>query len=85
MKAMVVYDSGYGNTEKIAQAIGNALGPPENVETLRVGNARPEQFTGLDYLIVGSPTQRFWPTVATKKPAEEHSQKRSARCQGSCI
>ena len=66
MKAMVVYDSGYGNTEQIAQAIGNALGPLETVEILRVGNVRPEQFAGLDYLIVGSPTQRFRPTGAIK-------------------
>jgi len=33
MKAVVVYDSAYGNTEKIAQAIGRALGAPEDTET----------------------------------------------------
>ena len=65
MKALVVYDSVFGNTERIARAIGNALGRPEDVETLSVGNVRPEQLTGLKLLIVGSPTRGFRPTPAT--------------------
>jgi flavodoxin I len=65
MKAMVVYDSAYGNTEKIAQAIGQALGSPEDVEIVRVGDVKPEQLTGTALLVVGSPTQRFRPTGAT--------------------
>ena len=64
MKALVVYDSFFGNTEQIAQAIGNALGSPEDVEILRVGDVKPEQFTGLELLIVGSPTRGFKPTPA---------------------
>ncbi len=65
MKALVVYDSVFGNTEQIAQAIGNALGSQEDVEILRVGNVKPEQLTGLKLLIVGSPTRQFRPTAAT--------------------
>lgn len=65
MKAMVVYDSAYGNTEQIAQAIGEALGAQAEVETLRVGDVRPQQLTAVDLLIVGSPTQKFRPTPAT--------------------
>jgi flavodoxin len=64
MKAMVVYDSVFGNTEKIAQAIGHALGSPEDVETVQVGNVKPEQLAGLTLLIVGSPTRKFSPTAA---------------------
>jgi flavodoxin len=65
MKALVVYDSVFGNTERIARAIGNALGGPEDVETLSVSNVKPEQLTGLRLLIVGSPTRGFRPTPAT--------------------
>jgi flavodoxin I len=65
MKAMVVYDSAYGNTEQIAQAIGQALGSPEDVEIVQAGSAKPEQLAGLTLLIVGSPTQKFSPTGAT--------------------
>ena len=64
MKAMVVYDSVFGNTEKIAQAIGHALGFPEDVEIVQVGNVKPEQLAGLTLLIVGSPTRKFSPTAA---------------------
>lgn len=65
MKALVVYDSVFGNTEQIARAIGSALGSPEDVEVLRVGNVRPEHLSGLNLLIVGSPTRGFRPTPAT--------------------
>lgn len=64
MKALVVYDSVFGNTERIAQAIGDALGRAEDVETLSVGHVRPEKLTGLKLLIVGSPTRGFRPTPA---------------------
>ena len=67
MKAMVAYDSAYGNTEQIARAIGEALGPQENVETLRVGDVTPERLTGVSLLVVGCPTQKFSPTGATTK------------------
>jgi flavodoxin len=66
MKALVVYDSFFGNTERIAQSIGNALGPPEDVGILRVVDVRPEQLAGLKLLIVGSPTRAFRPSPAMK-------------------
>jgi flavodoxin I len=59
MKALIVYDSFFGNTEKIAQAIGAALGAPPDVEVRRVSEVRMEQLTGLQWLIVGSPTRGF--------------------------
>ena len=31
MKALVIYDSFFGNTEKVAKAIGSALGGPKDV------------------------------------------------------
>lgn len=65
MKAIVAYDSAYGNTEQIAQAIGNALGQSDDIQVLRVGAVTTEQLAGLTLLIVGSPTQKFSPTGAT--------------------
>jgi len=63
MKAWVVYDSVFGNTEKVAQAMGEALG----AQTLRVGDVKPEHVVGLDVLVVGSPTRAFSPTPAIKR------------------
>lgn len=64
MKALVVYDSQWGNTEQIARAIGEALGAEPDVLVLPVGQATPGRVTvaGLDLLVVGSPTQGFRPT-----------------------
>ncbi len=65
MKAIVAYDSAYGNTEQIARAIGSALGSEQEVETLRVGDVTPQKLEGISVLVVGSPTQKFSPTAAT--------------------
>ena len=65
MKAMVVYDSQYGNTADVAKAIGDALQPSGEVTVARVGEVQPEHLSGIDLLVVGSPTQKFSPTGAT--------------------
>jgi flavodoxin len=65
LKALVVYDSQFGNTEKIGLAMRDALASQVDVEALRVDDVRPEQWAGIGLLIVGSPTQRFSPTPAT--------------------
>ena len=62
MEALVVHDSVFGNTEQVAQAIGNALDSGEGVEVLRVSSVKPERLTGVKLLIVGSPTRGFRPT-----------------------
>jgi flavodoxin I len=62
MKALVIYDSLYGNTEKIARAIGGAI--PGEVKVLRPGEVNPSELQCLDLLIVGSPTQGGRPTKA---------------------
>ena len=67
MNGLVVYDSAYGNTAKIAQAIGDALGAEADVETRQVGDVEPAQLTSVDLLVVGSPTQKFRPTGAITK------------------
>lgn len=65
LKALVVYDSQFGNTEKIGLAMRDALDSQVDVEALRVDAVKPEQLAGAGLLIVGSPTQRFNPTPAT--------------------
>jgi flavodoxin len=60
MKALVVYDSVYGNTEKIARAIGGAIAG--EVKVLPAGEVNPSELEGLDLLIAGAPTQGGRPT-----------------------
>jgi flavodoxin len=54
MKTVVVFDSTYGNTEKVARRIAEAL--PGTVKVLNVGEARPQALSGADVLVLGSPT-----------------------------
>jgi flavodoxin len=62
MKVLIVYDSVYGNTEKIAKAIGGAI--MGEVEVLRVSEANPFELKTIDLFIAGSPTQGGRPTPA---------------------
>ncbi len=55
MKALVIYDSLYGNTEKIAKAIGGAI--QGEVKVLPAAEANATELKSLDLLIIGSPTQ----------------------------
>ena len=66
MRALVVYDSVFGNTERVAQAMGEALEPLGDVDRCRVTAVEPEELTAVDLLIVGSPTRGFRPTSAAK-------------------
>lgn len=66
MKALVVYDSFFGNTEKVAKAIGSALGSPNDVKVCRVSEMNQDLLKGVELLIVGSPTRAFSPTPAIK-------------------
>jgi flavodoxin I len=65
MKALVVYDSTYSNTEKIAKAIGAALSG--DVKVLRAAEANTADFASFDLLVIGSPTYggRPMPSVVT--------------------
>lgn len=66
MKALIIYDSVYGNTEKIARAIAEAITPSNEVKILRAGEANPLELVSIDLLIVGSPTHAGRPMPATQ-------------------
>jgi flavodoxin len=65
MNALVVYDSYFGNTEKIARAVGTALGLADK-DIVKVADVKPGQVNGLDLLIVGSPTRAMQASDGTK-------------------
>ena len=55
MKILIVYDSLYGNTEKIVRAIGEGISGDAIV--LHANEATPDKLAGIDLLIVEAPTQ----------------------------
>ena len=64
MKTLVVYDSTYSNTEKIAKAIGSGI--KGDVKVLHAAEANPADFASFDLIVIGSPTYggRPMPSVA---------------------
>ncbi|NPV56088.1 MAG: flavodoxin family protein [Anaerolineae bacterium] len=68
MKGLIIYDSVWGNTEKVALTMGAALlAGKAQVQTLRAADVKPEHLAGLDFIIAGSPTQKFTALPAIKK------------------
>ena len=65
MKALVVYDSGFGNTKSIAEAIATGLASL-NAKVLPIGQLRPEDISSGDLLVVGSPINGWRPTQKTR-------------------
>jgi flavorubredoxin len=70
MNTVVVYDSQYGNTERIAQTIADALRAFGQAQAVRVDPAHPVSLQGMDLLILGSPTQGLKPTLAMQSFVE---------------
>ena len=62
MRALILYDSVFGNTEKIAQSMGTAWGNQDEVQVVRVTDFTMEHLADVKMLVVGSPTRGFRPT-----------------------
>ena len=54
MRAVIIYESMYGNTHAIAEAIGRGLAPQHEVSVVPVADATPELLDGAGLVVVGS-------------------------------
>lgn len=63
MKALVIYDSMFGNTESVARVVARTCG----AKLVNVGEFKSEDLDKIELLIIGSPTQAGQPTVAIQK------------------
>jgi len=63
VERLVIYDSFFGNTQKIAESIGEALG---NAVVKKVSDVAQDDLENLQILIVGSPTRAFQPSPDIK-------------------
>src|SRR5689334_4971428 len=64
MNTLVIYDSQYGNTERIAQTIAESCRATGSAQAVRVDPDRLVEIDDVDLLIVGCPTQAWRPTPA---------------------
>ena len=76
MRTLVVYESMYGNTHRIADAIADGLRPHGQVRCLPVGHTVPDDVAWADLVIVGGPTHaREMSTPASRASAVEGAAK----------
>jgi hypothetical protein len=69
MQALVVVESVFGNTRKIAEAVAEGLGQRAGARVVDVAEAArtPGLLDGIDLLVVGGPTHAFGMTRATTR------------------
>ncbi len=60
LKTVIVFESMFGNTEKLAREMGDGLAS-EGVQVVLadVRHVRPEDFAGCDLIVLGAPTHAF--------------------------
>ena len=58
MKALVIYDSRFGNTKQVARVVADTLGERGTVQLVPVNEVDGFEFEGVDLLVLGGPTQR---------------------------
>ena len=74
MRTVVVYESMFGNTHAIAEAIAEGLRPTGEVIVVAVGAADPELIGAADLVVVGGPTHaRGMTRPGTRDGAREQS------------
>lgn len=66
MRALVMYDSAYGNTEKVAATITETLKAVARVKQLPADHVVLPDLKNIDLLVVGSPTQGGRPMKPTQ-------------------
>lgn len=77
MNAVVVYESLYGNTREIAEAVAAGLAETAEVEVRAVADAPPEEIAGADLLVVGGPTHvHGMSSRLSRKAAAEDAKKK---------
>ena len=66
MQSLVLYDSYFGNTQQIAQAVYEILNARGQAQIMHVNDAVAGQAAEADLLIIGSPTRAFSATAPVK-------------------
>ncbi|MEU4524692.1 flavodoxin domain-containing protein [Amycolatopsis sp. NPDC024027] len=71
MRTVIVFESMFGATEKVARAIADGLSPSAGAEVVNVDDA-PADLTGVELLVVGAPTHvHGMSQAATRKSAAD--------------
>jgi flavodoxin len=80
MRALVVYESMFGNTRLIAEAIGRGLATEFGVDVVEVDSA-PMSTDDYDVLLIGGPTHAF--SMSTKQSRSDTAAKAEGEVESS--
>ena len=69
MRAVIVYESMYGNTHLVADAVADGLASVYQVDVVPVVRADPQVIDGADLVVVGGPTHAHGMTRASTRQA----------------
>ena len=76
MRALVIYESMYGNTHQVADAIAEGLNLLGDVQVVAVAGVAPSMLEGADLVVVGGPTHAHGMSrESTRKSAVEAANK----------
>jgi len=67
MRTLIVYESMYGNTHVVAQAIAEGMRPRGEVHVVPVGDATEDEVAWADIVVVGGPTHAHGMTSSASR------------------
>lgn len=59
MNSLIVFDSNYGNTEKLARAVGEALAAAGKSQVVKASSVKTADLKDVDLLVLASPTVQW--------------------------
>ncbi len=75
MRALVVFESMFGNTHTVADRVAQGLRAAGDVRVVSVADATPEALSGADVVVVGGPTHMHgMATVRSREAAHERAE-----------
>src|SRR5215467_6377634 len=83
MRAVVVYESMYGNTHLVADAIGAGLATAFEVSIVPVSEASPAVLANADLVVMGGPTHMHGMSRATTRKWAVQAAKQAGESPGS--
>jgi hypothetical protein len=82
VRIAVVYESLYGNTRRIAEAVAEGLRTAAEVSLVEVRDAGPETVASVDLLVVGGPTHiHGMSSRVSRKGAADDARKKEGRTE----
>jgi hypothetical protein len=80
MRAVIIYESMFGNTHQVARAIASGLAPGNVITVVGVTEADQELLAGADLVVVGGPTHvHGMSRASTRRMAAEQAAKEGSQ------